>query len=632
MAATSADECVNIPPTGTWPPLVCGDGKARIVSAAGPACVRADSLSFGDVREPLDLSSGWLQTVNWYRQASGLPPVTENPAWTESIRKHLEYLTLTPQSLLVGEFANEHYENPESPHFSADGATAGLSSNLSTGSIDERSAIDGWMAAPFHAMGILRRGTTQVAFARQADGQRRAGLDVIRGNTWVPPTGPVVFPGYGSSIHMRHFRGESPNPLESCGYASAGLPLFAMLASRPAEGTSAVLTDDSGRIVPSCTVTEHNYISSDAAYGPTGLSILAGEHAVMVIPRDPLTAPWYEVSIRQPGRADLNWWFSVADPGDEVVKPTVSQQCEIGVTIDMRSGALGIGTPGDDVIVGTNGSDRIDGMGGDDVVCSHGGSDVITLGSGHNLLEAGSGADQIAVGDGQNNIWAGSGHDRVVSGNGDDLIYAGGGHDVVFAGGGTNEIFGQGGADNLSGGRGQDTIYGGPGYDTLRGYGSADFLNAGGGNDTVYGGGGPDKIFGKTGDDRLYGEAGNDQIYGASGDDEIYGGPGSDRMQGAAGRDRMEGNAGNDTLFGQADNDIMLGQDGNDTLYAAAGDDSLDGGAGKDNLQAGGGDDTLIGGPGADILYGQAGVNTLDGGPEVDQCFAGGAGSTVSAC
>jgi len=290
------------------------------------------------------------------------------------------------------------------------------------------------------------------------------------------------------------------------------------------------------------------------------------------------------------------------------------------------------GTPGDDVFVAYDGDDTIDGMGGNDTVCAGPGRDTVTLGSGNDFVHGGPGVDRIDAGEGNNGIWSAGGSDRVVAGGGDDLIYAGGGNDVVFAGGGKNVIYGQNGADILHGGGDPDEMYGGSGYDTLYGYGHDDFINAGGGNDTIYGAFGSDSLYGKTGDDIIYADDGNDEVYGASGNDTLYGGPGLDRIQGAAGNDILEGGADDDKLYGQADDDTMLGNDGDDFLYAAAGNDNLDGGAGNDNLQAGGGNDTLNGRGGNDTLYGQAGANTLDGGPNTDQCFPGGAGSTVIGC
>ena len=66
--------------------------------------------------------AGWLDRVNAYRAASGLSEVVETPEWSDGIRKHLEYLKHTPSSLRTGAYANAHYENPESPYYTKEGA------------------------------------------------------------------------------------------------------------------------------------------------------------------------------------------------------------------------------------------------------------------------------------------------------------------------------------------------------------------------------------------------------------------------------------------------------------------------------------------------------------------------------
>ena len=262
--------------------------------------------------------AGWLEAVNWYRAASGLPPVVEDVPRNAAIAAHLNYLKSTPASLKTGQYANAHSENPDSPHYTPEGAAAGRSSNLTPGSSSERGAIDGWMTAPFHAIGILRPGLKKVAFARDETGA--AGLDVLPGLSQPVParTEPVLFPGRIGSVHLTSFRGESPNPLETCGYASSGLPLVAMLTEAPDPAISAELADAAGNTVTTagdglCVVTADTYKSSDAVYGPTGKSILAGDKAVFVIPRAPLvTGGRYTARIRQPNRPDVQWTFYVS--------------------------------------------------------------------------------------------------------------------------------------------------------------------------------------------------------------------------------------------------------------------------------------------------------------------------------
>jgi Ca2+-binding RTX toxin-like protein len=95
-----------------------------------------------------------------------------------------------------------------------------------------------------------------------------------------------------------------------------------------------------------------------------------------------------------------------------------------------NSGAVGVGTDGNDMLLGGAGSDTIYGGPGNDVL----------WGDQH---PSPNGADQT------DNLWGGSGDDWIYTSHGTNDVYAGPGNDHVFA------YFGQG------------TIDCGPGYDIL---------------------------------------------------------------------------------------------------------------------------------------------------------------------
>jgi hypothetical protein len=59
-----------------------------------------------------------------------------------------------------------------------------------------------------------------------------------------------------------------------------------------------------------CVVDEHTYHSSDPVYGPTARVILTGDHAIILIPRNPLTPGTYSVRVRGTGTPDIHWTFS----------------------------------------------------------------------------------------------------------------------------------------------------------------------------------------------------------------------------------------------------------------------------------------------------------------------------------
>lgn len=187
----------------------------------------------------LSADAGWLETVNYYRTSSGLAAVTAEPAGIDGQRKHLAYLANTPSEFRVGEYANAHTENPASPWYTPEGDRAGRSSNIGGGR-SERDAIEGWMTAPFHSIGVMRPGLTRAAFAMSSSGS--AMLDVLSGLTYPPPAGSpstVLFPGSGSVTSLTSFRGESPDPREGCApdwRSFVGLPIYAMLPTPPPSG------------------------------------------------------------------------------------------------------------------------------------------------------------------------------------------------------------------------------------------------------------------------------------------------------------------------------------------------------------------------------------------------------------
>lgn len=288
---------------------------ALVVAVSAFAGVAPTSGATADATTP-----DWLARVNAVRTAAGLNPVTERTDWEAGLAAHLRYLKLTPPSYMTGAYASMHTENPASPYYTADGEAAGGSSDLTTGSADAVGAVDEWLAAPFHAIGILRPELTQIAFYRDPD-TGSAGLDVIRGlNGAAPSAAPVLFPGSGSHIDLtRYSGGEYPSPLESCSLSGgAGLPLIALLPAAPALGLTAELTDPAGTTVSDaahlCVVDEHTYRTTDTVYGPTGAAILAGDHAVFLIPSAPLRPGAYTAAIHQPGLADVAWSFTVDVP------------------------------------------------------------------------------------------------------------------------------------------------------------------------------------------------------------------------------------------------------------------------------------------------------------------------------
>jgi hypothetical protein len=266
----------------------------------------------------------WLQRVNDVRVAAGVAAAGENTAWTLGIQHHLTYLELTDPSLRTGQYASDHTENPASPYYTTDGALEGSRSNLVRhASQTATSAVDYWLGAPFHAIGMLRSGLSQTAFAQDST---YAGMDVISGLGSTSHSSPILFPGPGSTSYLTKYAGnESPDPIETCrstksgaDYSAPGLPIIAMLPAAPTSNLSVALTTPGGTVLSSagadvCVVDELTYVSTDQVYGPTGKQILTSDHAVLIVPRTRLVTGTYAVRISQSKQADIAWSFAV-DP------------------------------------------------------------------------------------------------------------------------------------------------------------------------------------------------------------------------------------------------------------------------------------------------------------------------------
>lgn len=309
-----------------------GAGAASIARSQLPGGVRA--VVPGAATPVLGQVSGtatpdWLSTINYWRQAAGLAAVSDQPAWDVGIQHHLTYLEDTPASYRTGQYASAHTENPQSPYYTSDGATEGGDSDLVLGgAVTNLDAIDDWLTAPFHAIGMLRAQLTDVAFAEDSAGY--AGLDVIQGLDYnePPATSPILFPGPGSTTTLPTASdGEAPDPLETCGWQgmTVGLPLIALLTQAPAATLTASVSGPSGPESTStgdlCVVDTTTYHSSDPVYGPTGASILQNDKAVLLIPRAPLADGTYSVDIKQPNQPDIKWSFTADIPVPTNVSP-----------------------------------------------------------------------------------------------------------------------------------------------------------------------------------------------------------------------------------------------------------------------------------------------------------------------
>jgi hypothetical protein len=323
-ASAKAAAAANSPeaPTGLGQaqPGPSAAGGASAPSSPGPSSGIGTGIATTAVQPA---PPAWLDEINRYRAGAGLDPVSDQPSWDAGIVAHLTYVAKTPKGQVIGPYASLHTENPASSFFTPDGSREASRSDLFFGASDLSPVefIDGWFSAPFHAIGMLRARLTQVAFADQ--GGDAAGLDVIGGldDDAPPRTAPILFPGDGMTTNITSYTGgESPNPLESCGWtdngSGYGVPLIALLSSAPRAGLSAQVVAADGTVLSTangqlCAVDELTYHSSDPVYGQTGQQILRDDHAVLLIARPRYQAGGYTATISQPGRGPITWSFTV---------------------------------------------------------------------------------------------------------------------------------------------------------------------------------------------------------------------------------------------------------------------------------------------------------------------------------
>jgi hypothetical protein len=271
-------------------------------------------------------SAAWLVSVNRYRAMAGLAPLTADPELSRGDVLHSRYLATNYGSLgrdlRLG--ANAHTEDSGKPEFTAEGAAAAAVSDVDwmwdpLGHRDTSWAIDDWMEAPFHRMQILNPrlrkagyGTDcqgAACFAALNTGSDVEGLDEIP-KAW---SKPLLFPPDGSVMDADEFSGEWPNPLASCpGYASpAGLPVTLELGHLLVPGFSNYSIRKIGIETPleACAFDANTYVNPDQVAQTAARAVLRDFGAIIIVPRLPLSAGRYEVSVT--AGQTYSWSFSV---------------------------------------------------------------------------------------------------------------------------------------------------------------------------------------------------------------------------------------------------------------------------------------------------------------------------------
>ena len=316
------------------------------------------SPSFGSDTQIPSSEATLIDTVNFYRVASGLKPITEDKRLSVAVIKHIRYLTLSDPKYFTGKYVSRHLENPASPYYTMEGSHSGqeLTSTLTN---DQSQSVDRWMSAPFHAIGLMREGLFEIGWASAYNPQTGfydTGADVLD-RLKLRRTKIITFPGNGSYSRMDNFQGESPDPREACGsnYQSfTGLPIWVSLLAKPPHQMSAQLVTPSGVVVSSrdqlCIVNELTMKSSDPLYGPAGRAIVRSDHMVLIFPKDPLTPGLQKVSLFILGQQEISWSFTVIASPPTIVISSLNSQAEISWSAPPSQ--AGNPTLGYDVVVG----------------------------------------------------------------------------------------------------------------------------------------------------------------------------------------------------------------------------------------------------------------------------------------
>lgn len=284
-----------------------------VVSTAGTAA----AATADPVPGFIGANASWLATVNYYRAMAGLGPVSENPTYSAGAAKHSCYMLYNDIT---------HYETVGLPGYTAEGAAAGVKSNVSVSTVintSARSHVELWMSGPFHAIGVLRHSLRNVGFGKcdlstTAKWHSGATLNILDGldRTAVRPSTPILFPGNGTTTNLYKFIAESPNPVTACGWTGeAGLPVIAMMPEA-VSSVSATMTGPNGPI-ETCPLFAGNLgrldnPSTTVDESASAKSILASENAVTVLPRTALTPGTYTVTVTTQART-VTWSFTV-DP------------------------------------------------------------------------------------------------------------------------------------------------------------------------------------------------------------------------------------------------------------------------------------------------------------------------------
>lgn len=261
-----------------------------------------------------DSHDSGIDQLNRLRRIAGLPTVSADAHLTSGAQQHARYTAANGRL--------EHSQDPSLSYATEAGAASAARSNISLARSSTpfgvRAMIDQMHAAPFHGLlhlqpHLIRSG---VGHAR-IDGQEAVVVDVRGGvDTEVVRAARVrAFPGPGSTTTIRRYRGgEYPDPLTPCSGWSAptGAPVMVTFpTATPVDDVEVVGPD--GRALELCWYDHGRYTNPDAAARDLGRNILAEQHALFALPREPLADGRHRVTLDLGDADEATWSFTVGN-------------------------------------------------------------------------------------------------------------------------------------------------------------------------------------------------------------------------------------------------------------------------------------------------------------------------------
>ena len=279
-----------------------------------------DFVQDGDGNVVLGDQPEWLAYVNQFRSAANLPLVTESAVYTQGATNHSRFM-------VMNDLCCAHSENSLNPLFTESGNASGVNGNIFsstwTGSKMEH-AVNFWISAPFHILGILDPALSEVGYGefRQEIGVfHYASVLDVRSNevdsVEVPDSiYPIFFPANGSETFIvRRSLPEWPDPLATPACSSYSTPTGPALVLMIGDGDQTPIVTsqkvfENGRQIESCTFSETSYENPDPYAQQTGRIILGTRDAIIVTPRNPLNGGFsYRVELTVNGE-NYSWEFT----------------------------------------------------------------------------------------------------------------------------------------------------------------------------------------------------------------------------------------------------------------------------------------------------------------------------------